>query len=95
MYIRANFYLEARRVFAVGLEQCAQVPSLELAGEALVGCPEQADVINAKPDHGQALQAQAKCPGFVILPAIVVQYLLLHNPMHSPHLTMSGCTSVA
>ena len=64
----AGPYLEAGRVLAEGLE---------LGGH--VAGPEP-DVVDAKLDHGQSLQAQAECPGAVPLPAVGIQYLLLYHP---------------
>ena len=71
--------LEARRVFAVGLEFGVKIPRLELLGEPLILAPESPDVVDGKFDHGQTLQAKAKSPGFPVLPAIGVQNLLLYH----------------
>lgn len=78
-------HLEAGRVLAVRLELGVQAASLELLGEALVGRPEEADVWNGEQHHGQAFQAQTKCPCFLPLAAIGLQNLLLHHPtcMHA------------
>ena len=65
---------------------------MELAGEALVSCPEQPDVIDGKFDHGQALKAQPKGPCLVALPSVAVQYLLLHHPVARQSTgQLSGC----